>query len=731
MPTNRFINVNGGEWNTAANWLLDDDGVTARVPLSTDDVVITASLGASKTITITTTNAVCKSADFSTAGNAFTLSSSKSFLVYGSLTCKTGMTWSLTGSLGVYGGSGTLTSNGVSFSSCSDINIALAVTTVTLADTFTCGTKPLYVYAGASFGTGGNTVTCGVFSDLSQTGAVTLTLGSSTINCTNVSFAAATLTVTANTATINVSPYTETINFGGKTWGGTVTLAILSGGYPTLQGVSTYGNLFISWAGQTNANSLTITDNQTVTGEFKITGSTTITRPIIKSSVYGTSRSITAGTVTITGAVDFRDITGAGAGSWALSAINSGNCGGNSGITFRTPANYYLDFGTQDAEMTYNCWATSSGGGAGGTGVFPLPQDTIIIDNNSWDDTGNTFTIGADFRIGGIDASGLTEANTIVWNNVINEVYGSIDLTGSGVTVTSTSLPNTTLYGRLLAESSSILTIKKPDGAMGSITIIGGTVKFLTDYIAHASSNITLTSGTLDLAGHIMKCFSFSSSNTNTRSLIDSVGGGKIVITGVSSTRFTMATATNLTVSNAPKIDIGTSNLTLTGNVTFAGGGKTFGDFKVTKHAGNFTCDITGANTFGTVTQETPDATYQYAGIRFTAATTTTVAGIVADGTASYQLTRSSITAATHTISDASGTNTVTYNTITNSIATGGATFNALLTAGNVDGGGNTGWLFAAAGPAKLKTWMGVEVAKIKTWNGVPIANIKSINGVV
>ena len=44
-----------------------------------------------------------------------------------------------------------------------------------------------------------------VFADIADAGAVTLTLGSSTINCTNVSFAAATLTVSDNTATMNVT----------------------------------------------------------------------------------------------------------------------------------------------------------------------------------------------------------------------------------------------------------------------------------------------------------------------------------------------------------------------------------------------------------------------------------------------------------------------------------------------------------------------------------------------
>jgi len=45
-------------------------------------------------------------------------------------------------------------------------------------------------------------------------------------------------------------------------------------------------------------------------------------------------------------------------------------------------------------------------------------------------------------------------------------------------------------------------------------------------------------------------------------------------------------------------------------------------------------------------------------------------------------------------ISMSSGTVNATNCTISNSTATGGATFNALVANGNIDGGGNTGWNF-------------------------------------
>lgn len=52
--------------------------------------------------------------------------------------------------------------------------------------------------------------------------------------------------------------------------------------------------------------------------------------------------------------------------------------------------------------------------------------------------------------------------------------------------------------------------------------------------------------------------------------------------------------------------------------------------------------------------------------------------------------------APTWTISDTTGTNAVEYCLIENSTASGGATWNAFTSLGNVDNGGNTGWNFTA-----------------------------------
>ena len=77
----------------------------------------------------------------------------------------------------------------------------------------------------------------------------------------------------------------------------------------------------------------------TVTGTLTINGTSATSRTLVSGYPLGTAQTITNnGTNSITNA-DFQDITGAGTASWDLSAITglSGDCEGNSGITF-TPS---------------------------------------------------------------------------------------------------------------------------------------------------------------------------------------------------------------------------------------------------------------------------------------------------------------------------------------------------------------------------------------------------------
>jgi hypothetical protein len=75
--------------------------------------------------------------------------------------------------------------------------------------------------------------------------------------------------------------------------------------------------------------------------------------------------------------------------------------------------------------------------------------------------------------------------------------------------------------------------------------------------------------------------------------------------------------------------------------------------------------------------------------------TTSTVGSFVTTGTTQKFL-QSTTPGTQATISDASGTNTVSYLTIQDIAATGGATWNAYSTDNNINAGNNTGWDFFA-----------------------------------
>ena len=123
---------------------------------------------------------------------------------------------------------------------------------------------------------------------------------------------------------------------------------------------------------------------------------------------------------------------------------------------------------------------------------------------------------------------------------------------------------------------------------------------------------------------------------------------------------------------------------------TFVGGGSTFNCTLNQGGAGALT--ITGANTFSNITN-----TYKSTGatsILFTAGTTSTFTDWNASGESTRLLTIGSVTAASHTLSKASGTVSSDFLSISRSTATGGASWYA--GANSTDGGNNSGWIFTA-----------------------------------
>jgi len=684
--------------STAGNW-------SAGIPDAADAVTI----GAAVTSLIIDSEVNCL--NFNASGTSgITISGSGTIHCRGDFTLDANVTWTHIGNIYFWTNACNITTAGVSLNTPNTILVVNGAD-VSLQDALSA--KQLLLYQnGSSLTTNNyNMTVVGLFGD-NGAGAVTLSLGTSVISCGSVIFDHCTLTMTDANHTINIAPNTSLAHhFGGVAWGiinftpaptAARTYAITPGSGASFKQFNITHNGDFRDTILTFANDFSVGDNSSWLGGGVGNDNPTY-RPLIRSSTIGTTRTITVSaaskTLTFTD-IDLQDIKIADTNTPTVTLTRVGDCGGNTKTTgggyiqdVSDPKTVYADAGTANFNWYDNIWSTSSGGGSPSLNNYHLPQDIAVIDNLTWDDTGNTATVNDLLRVGAIDVSALTEADTLALATAT--YYGDLTLTGSGLTVTSTS-DTITLDARV----ASVLSINR-NGSFGSggITVYsyGGTVQ-LSSALVHTGA-FTLTQGTFDINGQTLTCAVFSSSNSNTRELKDSAGSGKIILNGLTGTIFDMSTTTGLTVSDAPDIDIGDSNNTLTADVTFAGGGKTFGDLKITKHAGNYDCIITGSNTFGSITLETPDATYQYSDIQFTSGTDQDTS-LAATGTDDYNISIKAVTGGVAaTLSDTTGTSTVSYCVIQDMTVEGGAIWDA-SDGTNTNVSGNTGWTWPTGGVA-------------------------------
>jgi hypothetical protein len=178
----------------------------------------------------------------------------------------------------------------------------------------------------------------------------------------------------------------------------------------------------------------------------------------------------------------------------------------------------------------------------------------------------------------------------------------------------------------------------------------------------------------------------YGTGGTGTKNL--TFNGGTLVCPAASTTAFNNAGPTGFTTTAGT--GTGTISMTSASAKTFVGGDSTYNCTLNQGGAGALT--ITGNNTFNNITN-----TVQPASILFTAGTTTTFNNFNLNGTAGNLITIGSVTAATHTLSKASGTVSGDYLSISYSIVTGGAAWYA--GANSTNSGNNTGWIFSNAPP--------------------------------
>ena len=255
-------------------------------------------------------------------------------------------------------------------------------------------------------------------------------------------------------------------------------------------------------------------------------------------------------------------------------------------------------------------------------------------------------------------------------------IYGNLTL-GTGMTVTA----NTSITG--FGSTSGTKTITSNGVSFNGVIAfdgVGGTWTFADNFSQNSARTTTLTNGTLDGNSKNVTLGSFAL-GVGTKTL--TLGSGTWTAAGSGIAWSANTNAANLTVSAST----GTISMTSASAKTFAGGAFTW---PTLNQGGAGALTIQQANTFANITN-----TVQPATITFPASTTTTVGAFSASGTSGNLITVNSSSAGTQaTLSDASGVNNVSFCSIKDINATGGASWNAFYSNGNVDAGNNLNWIF-------------------------------------
>lgn len=384
--------------------------------------------------------------------------------------------------------------------------------------------------------------------------------------------------------------------------------------------------------------SVTITSQVTLTLGTLTLGSSTLTTNVF-SSTNSNARTFAFGTGKLI-------LAGSGTTIWNTNTATNFNPTGSKTVE----CSYSGSTGTR----------TLSGGSAGSSSANTVVNFKI---------TAGSDTVGIGTAAGDIDFTGFSGTLT----NAARVVFGSITFS-SGMTLTAGTL--TTTFSS--ASSKTLKTNGKTIDFSLAVDGVGGTLTLQDDLIQGATRNFTLTNGTFN-AGTKNVTIGNLLFGAGTKTL--TLGSGTWTCAGTSWDANT--NKTNLTVSAST----GIISMTSSSSKIFDGGAFTW---PTLNQGGSGALTIARSNTFTCITN-----TVQPATINFTSGTTQTVSSVGLAGTSGNLLTlKASTPGSAATLSDANGINLVSFCSIKDLKAQGGAIWRAPVTNGNADAGGNTGWVF-------------------------------------
>ena len=432
-----------------------------------------------------------------------------------------------------------------------------------------------------------------------------------------------------------------------------------------------------------------------------------------------------------------------GTGTWDATTTNwSDTSGGSGGATAPTSADDVFFNSASNAtgytvtlSGTVNCKSVSIAGPASGNVTFANVTATWNIYGNltvaasgiTWSLASTAFTFKSTSTGNTITTNGFVLGNSLIFDGVggswaLQDNYTTGATRSCTLTNGTLNLNNKTLsVGTFNSNNSNARTLAF--GASGQITLTGNNATILN---AATTTNLTIT-------GTARQVNATYSGATGTRTLnpgamaegsaisLSITGGTDIVssdappdnytnlnFTGFKGTLSNVAIVVygNLTIDSGMTLTAGTSLWTLagtSGTKTVTTNGVTL-DFPVTVSGVGSTWTFADSLTLGA----TRTLTLGNGLMRFTGGTVVTANVFAITGKCSIQ----SVTpSTTYTFSQTSGTVNATYMHISDNIATGGATWNAPSTGGNVNGGNNTGWNFSTTTSATVtKFAMGMRI---------------------
>lgn len=686
--TTLYAKTAGGDWSDASTWSnissagIDDSGP----PTAADDVVFDVLSGSVNV----SSGSVCRSANFTGYTDDLTLDGNINWTIgdgtagAGNVALKlvSGMGFSVTSETtsDITFVSTSATVQTVDFAGKTTGDVTYNATSNgswQLTGTHNTGTTSTVTLTKGTLDTNGQTASWGIFNS-SNSNVRTLTLGASSITLTagatqapwNIN-TSTNLTLNANTSTLILN---GAANGSGTQFAGgakTYNVVQLTGsGIVSLLSGDTFGTLTRTGTA-TKTDYLQLNSPITVTGTLNLNGNSATNRILVYSNTIGTTRTITNTGATMSWTnVDFRDIDLSTAYDASAITGKSGDAGGNSDITFTTAATQYW-FKNTGSWSDSSKWFLASGG-AGGAGRVPLPQDDVIINNESVESASQTITL--DMPRAGKSITWTGVLNTPAWaKTTATTFYGSLTLVSG---MTNSGVTSFTSEGRgSFTFTSAGLTFTNPL----TVSMFGGT---LTSQDAFTSSQgLVVTNGIFNANNFNITTSTFTSNNTLTRTV--TMGSGTWLLTGIS-TVWSMATITNLTLNaNTSLIYINDTSGTAK---TFSGGGKTFNNLTIAGDSNGTGTTISGSNTFNTLTVNAENT------ITVTSGTTQTVTTFAATGTAADIITFQPSASTNYTFSQNSGNLCTDYLSVSRFTGSGGAGW--YMGTHSMDNGNNSGIVF-------------------------------------